>query len=50
MAITPEEREAFLRRHGWSPELPEADRAEIEAYWGDDDEIEYAIGSTAFQP
>ncbi|WP_041293812.1 hypothetical protein [Kineococcus radiotolerans] len=33
--LTPEEREAFLRRQGWRPELPQAQRETIEAQWSD---------------
>ena len=43
VAISKEEREAFLRRRGWSPDLPEVQKKEIQDYWGDDDAIEYAI-------
>lgn len=43
MAITPKEREEFLERHGWSKDLPAEKKKEIEDYWGNDDEIEYAI-------
>jgi hypothetical protein len=44
MAITPQERAAFLRRQGWKPELPAAERKRIEEKWADDDDIEYALG------
>lgn len=40
-ALSREHREAFWRRCGWSPELPEAQRVAIENDW-DDDAIEAA--------
>ncbi|RQO52736.1 hypothetical protein DBV08_00080 [Rhodococcus sp. KBW08] len=33
--LTQEEREAFWRRWGWSPELPENERLAIEQEWHD---------------
>ncbi|MEV6556006.1 hypothetical protein AB0M22_09835 [Nocardia sp. NPDC051756] len=39
--FTQEHREEFWRRCGWSPELPEAERAAIERQW-DDDAIDLA--------
>lgn len=33
--LSPQEREAFLRRQGWSPQLPQAQRETIEAQWPD---------------
>ncbi|WP_433682601.1 hypothetical protein [Nocardia sp. CA-119907] len=39
--ITPEHREDFWRRCGWSPELPEAERRHIEEVW-DDESIDLA--------
>ena len=42
VAISKEEREAFLRRMGWSKDFPEAERKRIEDKWPDDN-IEYAL-------
>lgn len=39
--MTQERREKFWGQYGWSPELPEAKRVEIEKYWSDP-EIEEA--------
>jgi len=33
--LTQEQREAFWRRWGWTPELPEAERLAIEQKWHD---------------
>jgi len=33
--MTQERREAFWRTFGWSPDLPEAERIEIEDRWTD---------------
>ena len=33
--LSPQEREAFLRRQGWSLEMPQAQRETIEVQWPD---------------
>ncbi|MFD4785161.1 hypothetical protein ACFWNH_29500 [Rhodococcus qingshengii] len=33
--LTQEQREAFWRRRGWTPELPDSARATIEREWDD---------------
>lgn len=33
--LTQEQREAFWRQWGWSPDLPEAERLAIEQEWDD---------------
>ncbi|GCB59585.1 hypothetical protein HND25_26860 [Rhodococcus erythropolis] len=33
--LTQEQREAFWRRWGWSPDLPETERLAIEQKWDD---------------
>jgi len=34
-SLTPQEREAFLRRQGWNPNLPAQQRQQIESQWPD---------------
>ncbi|MGV9413822.1 hypothetical protein ACWDOP_28325 [Nocardia sp. NPDC003693] len=41
LPLTDERREAFWRRVGWSPDLPERERRSIELRW-DDEYIEMA--------
>lgn len=43
MAITDTERREFLERHGWKANLSPEEKKKIEDYWGDDDDVEYAI-------
>lgn len=33
--LTPQQREGFLRRQGWSPDLPQEQRTAIEREWPD---------------
>lgn len=42
MTVTPEERTVFLKRQGWTEELPQAEREAIENDW-DDARIRMAI-------
>lgn len=35
--MTQERRERFWRQYGWRPDLPEAQRTEIEQRWSDPD-------------